>query len=113
MLWTDASKLNQGQTAAAVCWEDKSTAKWKEKSIFLGKNKEILDAELWAISEALSIAEKILVNSEMPVTIFSDSQRALRAIGLPFTSQENRFLRSQVYQKTKKLQRTGHHIKFR
>ena len=50
---------NQGQTAAAVCWEDKSAAKWKEKSIFMGKNKEILDAELWAISEALDIAKKI------------------------------------------------------
>ncbi len=52
-------------------------------------------------------------NSKTPVTIFSDSQRALRAIGLPFTSQENRFLRSHVYQKTEKLQRTGHQIKFR
>ncbi len=46
VLWTDASKLNQGQTAAAVSWEDKSITKWKERSIFLGKNKEILDAEL-------------------------------------------------------------------
>ena len=38
------------------------------------------------------------------------SQRALRAIALPFTSQENRFLRSLVYQKTEVLQRAGHHI---
>ncbi len=52
VLWTDVSKLNQGQTAAAVCWKDKSIAKWKERSIFLGNNKEVLDAELWAISEA-------------------------------------------------------------
>ncbi len=71
--------------------QHKSTAKWKEKIIFLGKNKEILDAELWAISEALGIAEKMPANSKTPVTIFSDSQRALRAIGLPFTSQENQF----------------------
>ena len=93
--------------AAAVCWEEKSTAKWKEKSMFLGKNKEILDAELWAISEALDIALKI-ANPRTPITIFSDSQKALRAIALPFTSQENRFLRSLVYQKTEILQRTGH-----
>ena len=78
----------------------------------MGKNKEILDAELWAISEALEIAEKI-ANPKMPVTILSDSQKALRAIGLPCTSQENRFLRGHVYQKTEKLQRTGHHIIFR
>ena len=38
VLWTDASKLNQGQTAVAVCWKDKSTAKLKERSVFLGKN---------------------------------------------------------------------------
>ena len=79
----------------------------------MGKNKEILDAELWAIWEALGIAEKITANFEVSVTIFSDSQRALKAIGLPGTSQENRFLRSQVYQKTEKLQQTGHHIQFR
>ena len=46
VLWTDGSKLDQGHAAAAVCWEDKPAGEWKEKSIFLGKNKEILDAEL-------------------------------------------------------------------
>lgn len=96
ILWTDGSKLDQGQVAAAVCWEEKSTTKWKEKSIFLGKNKEILDAELWVIFEALIIAEK-MANSRASVTIFSDSQKALKAIAPPFTSEENRFLRSQVY----------------
>ena len=43
VMWTDASKLDQGNTGAAVCWKGNQ---WKEKSIFLGKNKEILDAEL-------------------------------------------------------------------
>ena len=92
VLWTDGSKLDQGQTAAAVCWEDKLAAKWKEKSIFLGRNKEILDAELWAISEALEIAKNIANPRTISVTIFSDSQKALRAIALPRTSQENRYL---------------------
>ena len=40
----------------------------------------------------------------------SDSQKALRAIALPFISQENRFLRSLVYQKAETLQRTRHPI---
>ena len=79
----------------------------ERKKHILGKNKEILDAELWAISEALDIAEKI-ANPRTPVTILSDSQKALRAIALPFTSQENCFLRSHVYQKMEELQRTGH-----
>ena len=113
VLQTNALKLNQDQTAAAVCWKDKSTSKWKERSIFLGKNKEILDAELWAILEALDIVEKIPAHPITLVTIFSDSQRTLRAIALPFISQENRFLRSHVYQKIENLQWTGHHIIFR
>ena len=60
VLWTDGSKLDQGQAAAAICWEDTVVGRWKEKSIFLGWNKEILDAELWAVSEALNVVEKIV-----------------------------------------------------
>lgn len=57
-LWTDGSKLDQGQAAAdAVCWEDKVTGWWKEKSVFLGKNKEIVDADLCAILEALDMGQ--------------------------------------------------------
>ena len=107
VLWADGSKLDRGQTAAAVCWEDKSAAKW-ERSIFLGRNKEIFDAELWAISEALEIAKKLASPRTRLVTIFSDSQKALRAIALPRTSQENRYLRSLVYKKTEELQQIGH-----
>ena len=111
VFWTDRSKLDQGQAATAVSWEEKSTVKQKEKSMFLGKNKEILNAELWAILEALVIAGK-MANSQISVIILSDSQKALRAIVLPFTFQENRYLRSQVYQKTEKLQQSGHPITF-
>ena len=84
ILWIDGSKLNQGQNTAVVCWKKKSTTKWKEKSIFLGKNIEILDAELWAILEALVIPEK--TNPKMSVTILSDLQKALGAIVLLFIS---------------------------
>ncbi len=108
VLWADGLKLDQGQTAAAVCWEDKSAAKWKERTIFLGRNKEILDAELWAISEALEIAKKLASPRTRSVTIFSDLQKALGAIALPRTSQENRYLRSLLYEKTEELQQIGH-----
>lgn len=64
--------------------------------MFLGKNKEILDTELLAISDTLDIALKI-ASPRTLITIWSDSQKALRAIALPFTSQVNRFVRSQVY----------------
>lgn len=59
--------------------------------MFLGKAKEILDAELWAISEALAIAKKTVNVGNTPITIFCDSQKVLKAIALPPTYQENRF----------------------
>lgn len=68
VLWTDGSKLDQ-----AVCWKDKKLDKWKDKSVFLGKNKEILDAELWAVLEALDIARKETLNAKnAPLTILCD-----------------------------------------
>lgn len=72
ILLTDGLKLDSAQVAAAVCQEEKSTAKQKEKSAFLKKNKEILDIELYAILEVLEIEEK-LANPGTPVTNFSDS----------------------------------------
>ena len=111
VLWTDGSKLDQGQVAAAVCWEDNPTGRWREKSEYLGKNKEIVDAELWAILEALDIANTSAIGSEVPVTIFCDSQKALNAIAHPSTCQEYRFLRDLIYKRTETLHRNGHHIK--
>lgn len=112
VVWTDGSKLDQGQTVAAICWEDKLTGQWKDKSMYLGKNKEILDAELWAISEALSIASTRTKIGNTPITIFCDSQKALSTIALPYTSQGNRFLRNLICQKTRELQDNGNHCSF-
>ena len=64
-------------------------------------------AELWAISEALGIASKTANIGSTPITIFCNSQKALKAIALPFTCQKNRFLRSLIYQDN------GHSITFR
>ena len=71
VMWTDGSKLDQGNTGAAVCWRDKKLDRWKDKSVFLGKKNKILDAELWAISE------------DTPITIFWDSQKALKESSIP------------------------------
>ena len=106
VLWTDGSKLDKGKVGAAVCWKD--------KSVFLAKNKEILDAELWAILEALGVAKKETLNGwNTPITIFCDSQKALKTIQHPPIHQENRFLRSLIYQKTGELQSNGHSITIR
>ena len=111
VLWTDGSKLDNGNTGAAVCWKDKRSDRWRQKSVFLGRNKEVLDAELWAISNALEIATKETLNTgNTPITIFCDSQKALQAIQRPYFHKENRFLRGQIYHRAKILHSTGHPI---
>lgn len=102
-MWTDGSKLEQGNVSAAVGWRDKKFNQWKIKSIFLGKN-EVLDAELWAILEALKVVGKETINMrDTPITIFSDSQKALTAIQHLSSSKENGFLRGLIYSEAKEL----------
>ena len=73
--------MSNGRCGAVVCWEDIKTKEWREKSIFLGKNKEILDIELWAIAESLDITlrETLTVPNTL-LTIFCDPQKALMII---------------------------------
>lgn len=44
--------------AAKVWWENKSIPKYKKKTLFLGKNEEISNTKLRAISKAFNIAIK-------------------------------------------------------
>lgn len=107
---SDGSKLDNGNTGAAVCWKDKGTNRWREKIVFLGRNKEVLDAELWAILSALEIARDETFNtSNAPITIFSDSQKDLQEIQHP-AAHKNRFLRGQICHQATILQSTGHPI---
>ena len=94
---------------------DKTCNQWKEQNVFLGKNKEVLDAELWAISKGFETASKILNNRNMPVTIFCDLQKALKAIQHTDNTHynENWFLRNLTYQKAKELRRNGHLVAIR
>lgn len=77
VLWVDGSKISQGNPGVSVCWKDKDYHSWENSSVFLGKNKETIDAELWAIANGLEIAgEAILDSHKTPITIFSDSREA-------------------------------------
>lgn len=57
-MWTDGSKLGQGNVGAAVSWKDKDLNSCKVASVFLGKNKENFDADLWLIADTLEMARK-------------------------------------------------------
>ncbi len=104
-MWVDGSKLDQGNAGAAVCWKDKVSNSWKSTAVFLGKNKEILDAELWAIANGLDVARKITQETNTPITIFSDSQEALTEIQKvnPYTGSP--YLKSLIHQKTANISR--------
>lgn len=104
VLRTDESKLHNGKVGAAVCWRDTRLGQWKDKTRFLGENKEILDAELWAILEALGIARKETPNARhTSINIFCGSQKAPRTIQHPRIHHENWFLRSLIYPESSNL----------
>jgi ribonuclease HI len=52
---------------------------WKTHKIHLGNNKEIFDAELFAIAEALKLANRQLIGNKQTNTIqiYTDSSAAL------------------------------------
>ena len=86
----------------------------KTKAFFLGKNKEVLDAELSAILDVLKFATKETRNAkDIPITIFCDSQKALIAIQHAPSQRENRYLRGLIYDKARELRESGHSIVFR
>ena len=109
-LWTDGSKLTNGRCRAAIYWKNKKS-NWTQKSVFLDKNKETLDAELWAIMEVFEIAmrETSAINNTV-ITIFYDSQKAFIAIRQPPSQKENRFLRGQIGYRAEKLKTNGHTV---
>lgn len=73
-VWTDGPRLEDGSVGAAVAyWKEGS---WERRGSYLGKNKEVFDAELFAIRQALEILND-RDERGMHYTIFSDSQAAL------------------------------------
>ena len=59
------------------------------------------------------MALKVLNERDRPVTIFCDSQKALKVIRHAASCNENRFLRNLIYQKAEELQRNGHLVAIR
>ena len=111
VLWTDGSRLDTGNVGAAVILRDKSLNKWRETSVFLGKNKEILDAELWAIAIALEAATRETgVNFGAPITVFTDSREALATIQQSFPRTGSPYLRGLIYQRALDLKNNGRSV---
>ena len=109
-LWCDGSKLEQRGTGAAVVWKrNRQGSEWQTEKTTLGKNKEILDAEIWGISEAVKVAEQRCMRTQQPlqISIFCNSQTAINKLRV-MDSKENQALKAQIYQKTKQLVQQRH-----
>lgn len=53
--WMDGSKMHSGHAGASVAWYH---SKWKTQRTYLGTNKELFDAELYSMREALLIVQQ-------------------------------------------------------
>ena len=76
-VWTDGSRLDNERVGAAIALRRGGV--WTEKGVYLGRNKEVFDAEVFAIGQAL---EELNGREERDrrYTIFSDSQAALSRV---------------------------------
>jgi ribonuclease HI len=81
VLWTDGSRKEDEWVGCAVVWEE--GRRWSKRRVHLGRQKEAFDAEMYAMSEAVKIADEICGRKEVRrVTIFTDSQATLQRIQL-------------------------------
>lgn len=56
LFWLDGSKISQ-ETGSGIAYHvNPDDSEWKIRRTYLGKKKALLDAELWAISDALILA---------------------------------------------------------
>jgi len=79
VFWTDGSRKEDEWVGCAVVWEE--DGRWKKRRVHLGRQKEAFDAEMYAMSEAMKIADEMAEEKEVTrVTVFTDSQATLRRI---------------------------------
>ena len=81
----------------------------KTKSGTVGKkNKEIINAGLWAIAIGLETAEKVILDShQTAITIFSDSREALTTLCQLSSRTKTPYLRNLIDQKASDLESKG------
>ena len=74
MVWTDGSRLEDKRVGAAFVW--RSASKWSGRRFHLGTNKEVFDAEVFAIYQALLWIEVHQATGGR-FTVFADSTAAI------------------------------------
>jgi len=81
VFWTDGSRKEDEWAGCAVVWEE--DGRWNKRRIHLGRQKEAFDAEIYAMSEAMKVADERAEKEKFAkVKVFTDSQATLRRIQL-------------------------------
>jgi len=79
VFWTDGSRKEDEWVGCAVVWEEEG--RWRKGRVHLGQQKEAFDAEMYAMLEAMKVADEMAERKEVTrVTVFTDSQPTLRQI---------------------------------
>lgn len=98
------SRLEFQKISAAIVWRDTSTDQWRSYKLALGKNKNVFNAKLQGIFEALGVAlKKTITKKPYKVTVFFDFQMAIRKIQESKT-RVGQTLKAQIVKKAKQLQ---------
>jgi ribonuclease HI len=108
-LWSDGSRLQHGGTGCGVAW--KTNGVWQTTKTNLGRNKEIFDAELLGVSDALGVALKVAAQNEA-ITVFLDSQVAIQRIRSS-TTQAGQAITGQIHKRARQLQQRGNKVTIR
>jgi ribonuclease HI len=81
-IWTDGSRDDLGNVGGATAWKERT--QWAGLKYRLGRNKEVFDAELFALLQATIIVrdevEDMIKEEVQKIIIFTDSQAALNRI---------------------------------
>jgi len=81
VFWTDGSRKEDEWVGCAVVWEEEG--RWNKRRVHLGQQKEAFDAEMYAMSDAMKIADEMAGKKEVTqVTVFMDSQATVGRIRL-------------------------------
>ena len=75
--WTDGPRLEGGAVGAALAYKDRE--RWVGRATYLGKNKEVFDAEVYAIMRVVKLLDEREERGQ-GYTVFSDSQAAIARV---------------------------------
>jgi ribonuclease HI len=84
-IFTNGSRMDSGYVGCSVVWRQPN-GEWRKEKYHLGKRKEIYDAELYAISEAVTLVIRRNIRTREDIKtihIYTDSTAALNHLKNP------------------------------